>query len=60
MDPLNPMNDINFTLNEKELRVLYEFIEHQYVPYEVPGLIDIVRRLGRVYNELASESSQPT
>lgn len=57
MDPI-PVNE--FTLSEKELRVLYEFIEHQYVSYEVPGLIDIVRRLGRAYNELVSESSQPT
>lgn len=59
MDPLT-VNDVAFTLNEKELRTLYEFIEHQYVPYEVPGLIDVVRRLGRAYNELVSESSKPT
>lgn len=59
MDPLT-VNEFNLTLNEKELRALYEFIEHQYVTYEVPGLIDVVRRLGRAYNELASESSQPT
>jgi hypothetical protein len=48
------------TLSKMEIILLHDFLEHQYISYEKPELIELVRRLGRVYNELVNESSRAT
>jgi hypothetical protein len=47
-------------LSKMEIILLHDFLEHQYISYEKPELIELVRRLGRVYNELVNESSRTT
>lgn len=47
-------------LSKMEIILLYDYLEHQYISYEKPELIELVRRLGRVYNELVNESGRAT
>jgi hypothetical protein len=47
-----------FQLNKEELTLLCEFLNHQFISYEQPELIELVRRLGRAYNELATDVSK--
>jgi len=46
------------SLSKDELTLLVEFLEYQFLSYEKPELIELVRRLGRAYNELASEAGE--
>ena len=49
-----------FILTEKEIRVLYEFLLHEYISYENLELLEFVRSLGKIVDELDSETSRPT
>ena len=51
---------MELNLDEREIIALSEYLNHQYISYEKPELLEVVRKIGRAYNELVNESSEST
>ena len=47
-------------LTEAEIVALYRFLANQYISYETPELIELVRKLGVIVDELANRPSTTT
>lgn len=51
-------NEIVLSLSE--LKMLYEYLEHQYISYENIQLIELVRAMRKIVDELVTETGRTT
>lgn len=49
-----------YFLTKKELETLWQFLVNQYISYENIELLTLVRRLGKIHDELADDISRAT
>lgn len=40
-------------LTKEELKILYKWLEHQYLPYDNPELNEVVKKIQRIIDDMA-------
>lgn len=57
---VNATGPKEMSLTATELELLWEFLSHQYIPYDNIELRLLVRKLGRIVDELAEYPNRAT
>lgn len=48
------------TLSPQEVNLIWNFVAHQYIPYDNIELMDLIRKLRKIIDELAPDTSSAT